>query len=209
MQPFTKKVWALQNKHAGDRQALFQAVADVVPAKKVFYPGSFVDITASFVFDDVTYLDIDKRAPRFFDDHAGVLEIIAQQPEAPAAPKVAFIHGDYTQAQPLSEQAFDLLFSLYSGFISDHCISYLRIGGTLLANSSHGDVAMASLDSRYQLTGVVKKSGAGGYRVVSDDLDSYLIPKKAQTITRDSLRQSRRGIGYTKTAFAYLFERVA
>ena len=171
----------------------------------MFYPGSYVDLAPSFVFGSVTYLDVDKRAPAFFADTDGVLEIIAEH-DGPPEPDITFIHGDYTSPLDLPEEHFDLLVSLYAGFISEHCTQHLKIGGTLLVNPSHGDAAMASIDPRYVLAGVVKSS-SGNYRVDTTDLDTYLIPKKPQAITAESLHQSGRGIGYTKSPFAYLFTR--
>jgi len=94
------------------------------------------------------------------------------------------------------------------GFISEHCTRHLTMGGRLLVNPSHGDAAMASIDQRYVLSGVVK-SGSGTYRVDTKDLDTYLIPKKPQAITVDSLHQSNRGVGCTRSPYAYLFTRVA
>lgn len=72
MRPFTSRLWAEQNRHPGDRQGLFQAVGGFLGVATVLYPGSFVDIAASFVFDDVLYVDTDRRAKRFFDDVGGV-----------------------------------------------------------------------------------------------------------------------------------------
>ena len=206
MKAKTAELWAKQNQHQGDRFRLFSAVGEAIEAETVFYPGSYVDIAPSFVFGSVTYLDADKRTPGFFADIDGVLEIIAQH-DGPPEPDVAFIHGDYTSPLDLPEERFDLLVSLYAGFISEHCTRYLKVGGTLLANASHGDAAMASIDPRYALSGVVK-SGSGTYRVDTTDLDTYLIPKKPQVITAELLHESGRGIGYTKSPFAYLFTRV-
>ena len=207
MKPRTAELWAKQDQHQGDRWRLFSAVAAAIKAETVFYPGCYVDIAPSFVFRSVTYLDTDKRAPGFFADTDGVLEFIAQH-EGPPEPDITFIHGDYTTPLDLLDEHFDLLVSLYAGFISEHCTQHLRIGGTLLVNPSHGDAAMASIDPRYVLAGVIK-SGAGNYRVDMRDLDSYLIPKKPQALTAESLHQTNRGIGYTESPFAYLFTRVA
>lgn len=80
------------------------------------------------------------------------------------------------------------------------------MGATLLVGPSHGDAAMASLDPRYRLTGVVT-SRSGSYRVSTDQLDSYLIPKKPVEVTPDLLHEMGRGIAYTKSPFAYLFSR--
>ncbi len=67
-----------QNRHPGDRLRLFSAVAGAVDAQSALYPGSFVDIAASFVFDEVTYVDVDRRTAQFFGDAPGVAELIAE-----------------------------------------------------------------------------------------------------------------------------------
>ena len=121
---------------------------------------------------------------------------------------VRFIGADYADALDLDDGEFDLLISLYAGFISEHCTRYLRVGGTLLVNPSHGDAAMASIDPRYRLTGVVT-ARSGRYSVSTRELDTYLVPKREVEVTRESLHASGRGVGYTKSPFAYLFERVA
>lgn len=249
MHPKTAELWEKQDKHTGDRWRLFSAIADIIDVETVFYPGCYVDVAPSFVFPSVTYLDNDKRAPRFFADLEGVREIVAQH-DGPADPHIRFIHGDYRERLDLPDAAaaagaaaaggggratrastaaraqlamqpagagFDLLISLYAGFISECCARYLKVGGTLLVNPSHGDAAMASLDPRYALAGVVHqitpeaeaRTSACTYRVDTTDLESYMIPKNPRTITVESLRRSNRGVVYTKSPFAYLFSRVA
>ncbi len=182
-------------------------MADAVDARRVLYPGSFVDVAASFVFPSVTYVDTDARAERFFADATGVRELIAGHAGAPPEPAVTFIRGDYTGDLGLADRSFDLLVSLYAGFVSEHCTRYLRIGGWLLVNSSHGDAAMASLDDRYNLAGVLS-SGSGRYRVTVDGLDGYLVPKRGAPPGREDLHRTGRGITYTRSPFAYLFTRV-
>ncbi|MEX1344177.1 MAG: class I SAM-dependent methyltransferase, partial [Candidatus Limnocylindrales bacterium] len=198
----------------GDRAPLFGALAAAFPdATTVLYPGSYVDIAPSVWFDDVTYLDLDRRAARFFGEAGAVGDLVAERRRAagnddPRRPRVSFLHGDYRSELPLPEGAFDLLVSLYAGFISEHCTRHLRSGGRLLVNSSHGDAAMASIDTRYLLSGVVRSSGQG-YDLSSDDLDTYLVPKKPGPIDVEALHRSGRGIAYTRAAFAYVFTRVA
>ena len=75
----TAKLWAAHDRHVGDRQRLFETVSRSIDANKVLYPGCYVDIAPSMVFDDVTYVDNDKRFPKFFDDEEGVREIIDAQ----------------------------------------------------------------------------------------------------------------------------------
>lgn len=205
MKPLTRKLWTHQDRHQGDRWRLYTAVSHVVEAKHVLYPGSFVDIAASFVWPSVTYIDSIDRARRFFDDREGVQELVAEHDPPTPNPDITFVHGDYTGDLGLPEGHFDLLISLYAGFVSEHCTRYLRKGGTLLVNPSHGDVAMAALDPRYQLHGVIA-SDRGEYRITTNDLDRYLVPKNPDIeITADLLHSLNRGIAYTRSPFAYLF----
>ncbi len=206
LQEVTQKLWDKQNQHPDDRFRLFRAVGKVIVPKTVLYAGSYVDVAPSFIFPNVTYVDMDRRAKRFFEDEVGVKELV--QAKDTAAPNVqfSFIHSDYARLS-LPEQSFDLLISLYAGFISEYCTKFLKLGGHLLVNPSHGDAALASLDARYQLAGVVI-SQSGDYRVLQANLADYLQPKKAVEVTRELLFSTNRGVAYTRPAFAYLFERV-
>ncbi|MCB0970807.1 MAG: hypothetical protein KDA97_04720 [Acidimicrobiales bacterium] len=208
MEALTRELWASQDRHEGDRWRLFQAVAGAVGGESVLYPGSFVDVAASFVWPAVTYVDIDRRAARFFADRHGVEEIVATHAGSPEDPVIEFLATDYTDTLALEPSAFDLLLSLYTGFVSQHCVGHLRVGGHLLAHPSHGDVALAALDERYRLVGVVT-SGANGYEVSDRDLDTYLIPKKPELATAGAIRRAGKGIAYNRSAFAYLFRRIS
>jgi len=203
----TRALWARQDGHAGDRWRLFTAVGEAVDVRTAIYPGSFVDIAPSFVFASVTYVDTDDRAAAFFSDGRGVAEIIAEHRDSLPDPEVRFIHGDYRQDLDAEPGSFDLLVSLYAGFVSEHCTELLRVGGTLLVNSSHGDAAMASIDSRYELSGVVQ-SASGRYSVRSEHLDAYMQPRKPVIVTKDLLHETGRGVAYTRSPFAYLFTRI-
>ena len=199
--------------HPDDRVGLFDAVAQQLPATTpVLYPGSYVDIAPSVWFDTVTYIDTDKRAARFFAETDAVHELVRDKRRSVATRAtelhLRFHHADYTDPVPAQDQSSGLLVSLYAGFISEHCTEALATGGTLLVNPSHGDTAMASIDPRYQLSGVIN-ARSGRYQITTDDLDTYLIPKKRQNVTVEGLHASGRGIAYTRGAFAYLFTRVA
>jgi hypothetical protein len=205
----TRELWTRQDRHKGDRLRLFTAVAEEVDATTVLYPGSFVDVAASFAFPSVTYVDSDRRAQQFFADHSGVQEIIgAHRRRYDAEYEFRFAHKDYREDLGLGDETFDLLVSLYAGFVSLSCTRYLRIGGTLLVNSSHRDASMAAADSRYRHIAVVT-SRSGRYRVGRNGLEQYFVPKKEQDVTADRLHRLASGIAYTKTPFAYLFERVS
>ena len=207
MKAFTRKLWDIQDQHKGDRWRLFQRIQRVLSVDSALYPGSYVDVAPSFVIPAVTYVDTDKRASRFFGDRDGVQELIAEHAGGPQAPEVSFIHADYRSDLLLIDESFDLLISLYAGFITEACTRYLRVGGHLLVNPSHGDTALAVLDPRLELVGVVR-SRNGDYTIANDSLDSYLVPKRQVEVTRELIHGTGRGVAYTRTEFAYLFERI-
>jgi hypothetical protein len=64
---------------------------------------------------------------------------------------------------------------------------------------------MASIDRDFRFIGAITARG-GRFRLIETDLDSYFVPKSSVEITREYLVEIRRGIGYTETAWAYLFE---
>lgn len=205
MHELTRRLWAEQDRHPGDRQRLFSAVTGAFDLSSAVYPGSFVDIAPSFVFQSVTYIDSDRRAAAFFADTSGVTEIIASNRTGEPKPTWRFIHSDYTADLDNPPSGADLLISLYAGFVSEHCTRYLKPGGLLLVNSSHGDAAMASLDSAFGLIAVVN-SRSGSYAISTRDLDTYLVSKKDVTVSVETLHQSGRGIAYTRSPFAYVFQ---
>ncbi len=206
MKERTRRLWDGFHQHPGDRHRLVTAIAESFDLSTALYPGCYVDITPSFALDSVTYVDVDRRAAQFFADPEGVDEIIGNHRTGGEPSEWSFLPADYTSRLALPEQHYDLLISLYAGFVSEHCSQHLRPGGLLLVNPSHGDAAMASLDARYRLVAAIT-SRDGAYAVRRDDLDTYLIPKRDTEITREALHASNRGVAYTRPAFAYVFER--
>ena len=95
---------------------------------------------------------------------------------------------------------------MYAGFVSTNCTRYLKPGGFLIANNSHGDASMAQLDERFDFIGAMHGRNET-YRLVSSNLDSYFVTKKPLEITPDYLRKINRGVAYTKPANYYLFQR--
>lgn len=203
----TRRLWDRQDRSVGDRTGLFAAVAAAVDVDTVLYPGSYVDLAPSFIWPSVTYVDVDRRAHQFFADEEEVSELLSEHGVNTGLHAVRFIAADYTDDLGIAEESFDLLISPYAGFISEHCTRHLRPGGYLLVNPSHGDAARASIDARYRLCGVVV-SGSGGYSVRTDELDTYLVPKRDVDVTVELIHQTGRGVAYTRSPFAYLFQRV-
>ncbi len=199
--------WSLYRESIGDRSALFCALADAWPIGRALYPGSYVDLSPSTAFPSVVYVDTDPRARRFFEDHDLLAGELAGRTRPGAGTDVRFLSADYTQGLDLSNGSVDLLISLFAGPVWENCGRYLRPGGWLLANTSHGDASLAALDPTVRLAAAVHHRDAR-YQVATDRLDRYLIPKRPERADADQIRASGRGIAYTHTAFAYLFQRL-
>jgi hypothetical protein len=48
----------------------------------------------------------------------------------------------------------------------------------------------------------------GKYRLSTATLEDYFIPKKGIVVTKALLLESGKGVGYTKTAPLYLFQKI-
>lgn len=197
--------WSHYRASIGDRSSLFAALADLWPAGRALYPGSFVDLSPSTAIGSVTYVDTDARAARFFSDTGLVRAELAGRTRPGAGAEVAFHAADYTQSLPVPDGSKDLVISLFTGPAWEHCRRYLCPGGWLLANASHGDASLAALDPTVRLVGTFQQHG-DGYRADTDRLEEYLIPKRWAAADADRIRRSGRGITYTRPAFAYLFQ---
>ena len=134
--------------------------------------------------------------------------MVSQRKEYPEDPEIIFHGVDYRKLIDAYHSKFDLLISQYAGFISGVCKPYLRSGGYLLVNNSHGDAGMASLDFDYRFIAAVYRK-KGKYRLSEKSLGEYFIPKKDINVTRELLLEMKKGIGYTRTAPLYLFQKMA
>lgn len=194
--------WASYRTSIGDRSGLFAGLKRAWGPARALYPGSYLDLSPSTAISSVTYVDTDRRAARYFDDDAAVAADLAGRNVSGA--EIAFLNLDYTEPLPLPLGHFDLLISLFAGPVWEHCRQYLSSEGLLLANTSHGDASLAALDPALHLVAAVHQRDAR-YRVDTEDLDSYLVPKRQDAADPDLIRRRGRGVAYTRTAFAYLF----
>ena len=190
-----------------ERRQLFAILAAQFPIARALYPGSFIHITPAFYFQETCFVDTDGRTKKFFHDPK-VRKFVYDNKIYPEEPQVRYIHYDYRLKLELEEASFDLLISQYAGFVSEHCGKYLKPGGFLVANNSHGDAGLSFLDERFELAGVISRRGEV-FRLSTSDLESYFIPRRPIEVTPEYQRRLGRGIGYKKNAFAYLFRRRA
>ena len=205
-----KSALALYQKYFQEKQFerldLFEIIADRFNVQRALYAGSFVHITPSFVFPDVVYVDNDKQAKQFFGKPE-IFKFIARRKMYPQEAKVTFHFADYRNGFDEPFETFDLLLSQYAGFVGQHCKPYLKTGGFLVANNSHGDAGLAAIDDDYQLKAVFSVRN-GKHRISETNLNEYFIPKSQIQITRAYLEKLQKGIGYKKTAGVYLFQKV-
>lgn len=190
-----------------ERLGLFLEIAEKFNIRSVLYPGSFVHIAPSFVFPRVFYIDSYKKAKFFFEDPS-VYEYICKNKIYKDKPEIFFQLKNYMRSIEAPEGSFDLLISQYAGFVSQGSKKYLKVGGILLTNNSHGDASMASIDKDYKFIGIVNKRSGGKYTFSDKNLNEYFIPKKHIAITKEYLEKIKRGIGYTKYVTDYVFKRV-
>ncbi|MGB6128880.1 MAG: hypothetical protein WBG30_09030 [Psychrilyobacter sp.] len=188
-----------------DRQNLIEKLVKKYKIKSALYPGSYIHITPSFLIPRVTYVDSDKKAKMFFKDES-IYSYIEKHKEYKGKMILQFYPSDYTSKFEDKEQQYDLLISQYAGFISQSCKNYLKYGGILIVNDSHGDASMAYLDNEYELIGVTNQSGSSW--IISDEnLENYFIPKKKIEITKEYLQQFGKEVKYKISASAYIFKK--
>jgi hypothetical protein len=194
-----------QNYHAGtndERLELFDIVQAEFSAESFLYPGCFVHVTPAFVMPNATFVDTDKRARRFFNDPQ-TLSFVEESKRYRQQAQLQFLSRDYTEELPI-HGGYDLLISQYAGFVSESCKTYLRKGGVLLANNSHGDASLASIDKDFRLIAVIQRRGEH-FWISATQLDEYFVPAKQVEVTRELLHSTNRGIGYKRSAANSVF----
>lgn len=193
------------DKH-DESKKLFQKLSEMFKIRSALYPGSFVHVTPSFFIPELTYVDTDKRCQKFFDSY-DLIKYINHKKRYEQNAQINYINADFTQINNLLKNNYDLLISLYAGFISKYCKQYLKKGGLLLANDSHGDATIAYLDKSFELIDVVKIKN-NGFEIKSLDLEKYFIPKKRKPIKIHEVEVSMKGPVYKEEAYAYLFKKI-
>lgn len=188
-----------------ERDQLFEILKDRYNPNKCLYPGCFVHITPAFFFINTTFVDTEKRAQEFFVDPQ-VQTFLIQQKRYSAPPQMTFIKQNYTQELPISAD-YDLLISQYAGFVSKYCKKYLRKGGYLVTNNSHGDASLTSIDDDFRFVAAINRRGER-FWLAKKPLDDWFVPKKTMDITPELILEKQRGIGYTISASNYIFEKV-
>lgn len=206
------KVPELYKKYHVDKDytsiGLFRALNEEFEIGKVFYPGSHVHITPSLIFSDVVYADSFRNTFKFFQDKS-TKEYIEQNREYNEKPRFQFYQQDYNKPFEGLNKEFDLVISQYAGFVGQAAKPYLKKGGLLVCNNSHGDASMAAIDPDYELIAVYRRYADDKFSISSKNLDDYLIPKKGNIPTKQELLKSMKGVAYTKSPSGYIFRKTS
>lgn len=200
----------LYRKHFVDKQdernGLFKKLSENFQIERGLYPGSFVHITPSFYISQMTYIDLDKRCERFFSSQK-VLNFIDERKQYSGQCEIEFFKADFTKKLELKKNYYNLLLSFYAGFISQNCKQFLKKGGILVVNNSHGDAPLAYLDADFRLISVVKRNGTR-FSISDKNLSDYFQLKNGKLPDKEKIISTMKGPGYKKSAYAYIFKKI-
>jgi len=186
---------------------LFRELDKSFNVDKVFYPGSHVHLTPSLIFSNVTFADSFRNTYKFFEDK-GTIDFIKKNKKYSEEPVIRFYQQDYNKPFKELDKEFDLVISQYAGFVGQAVKSYLKKGGLLVCNNSHGDASMASLDPDFELIAVYRRKTDYKFSISDKNLEEYLKPKNEIEPTKEQLMKSMKGIAYTKSPSGYIFKKV-
>lgn len=186
-----------------ERKDMFEKIYKLYTPQKGIYPGSFVHITPSFYIQNMTYIDSDKRINKFFGNE-DLISYIEKNKSYSTETIIQYHQSDFNSKNQINEKDFDIMFSFYAGFISRSCKKYLKEGGILVCNNSHGDSSLAAIDNDYTLVGVIKRN-RDNFKISQDNLSEYFIKKDGTEIDKEKVLKSMIGENFTKKAYCYIF----
>lgn len=192
--------------HGFDRYQVFEKVVKIFEIEKAVYAGSYIHITPSFLIPQVIYIDTVKKAKVFFDNKEDVLDLIDKHKVYDKESVVEFIPKDYWSSLDIEKGYADLLISQYAGFVSQACKKYLKSGGILLANDSHGDATLAYFDKDYEFIGVLIINEKA-WTFKQDDLTDYFTFKRKRPVDLEKVKETMKGPTYKKMPEYYIFKR--
>jgi hypothetical protein len=170
-----------------DRKQLYKLIAKRFDVKMALYPGSHIDISPSLVIPNVTYIDNYKGTIKFFNHLVEIRNYINLNKEYPEECIIEFFGLDYNQNVKLNK--VDMIISQYAGFVGQATKKYLKKGGILLSNDSHGDATLAYLDDDYEFIDVVESNNT----IITDELEKYFKFANERQIDRNTVLTKMKG----------------
>ncbi len=186
----------------GNRLGLYRLVTNKYNVSSALYPGSHIDIDPSLVISKVTYIDNFEGAIKFFKNIDVIREYLETNKEYNSHCDINFLAEDYTKL--LNVDNVDLIISQYAGFVGQATKKYLKVGGILLCNDSHGDATLAKFDNDFEFIGIVESNN----KIMSNNLDEYFKLPRDKSIDLDIVRTKMKGLKYIVMADNYIFRRV-
>jgi hypothetical protein len=115
---------------------------------------------------------------------------------------IVFLDQDYTEE--LDIESVDLVISQYAGFVGQATKKYLKSGGILLCNDSHGDATLARFDDDFGFIGVVKTNS----RIIETKLEDYFVLPRNKDVDLVKVKEKMKGPKYKLEAENYIFRKV-
>ena len=186
----------------GNRKELYRTVAKRYEIASALYPGSHIDIAPSMVIPKVIYVDNFKGAIKFFKNIEMIKKYIDGNKEYNEPCDIVFVGQDYTRE--LNIEPVDLIISQYAGFIGQATKEYLKTGGILLCNDSHGDATLSRFDNEFDFVGVIGNNN----RIIDTKLDDYFVLPGSKNVDLVKVNEKMKGPKYRLTAENYLFRKI-
>lgn len=190
-----------------DRYDVFLEISKKFEIEKAIYPGSYVHITPSLIIPEVVYIDSDKKAISFFKNKEEIINYVEKNKIYREQSKIFFEPKDYNGNLSISKKYYDLLISQFAGFVSQACKKYLKSGGILLANDSHGDATLAKVDYYFEFIGVLDFHD-DKYNFSNENLDKYFTFKRERPIDIDKVTKTMKGPKYKNNCDYYIFKKL-
>ncbi len=188
----------------------FRLLKEKYQVERVLYPGSWIHLTPSLVFQFVVYVDFVAGITSMFKD-SELLGYIEANSEVNGKPIIKLHKADYRVGIKEDKASFDLLISLSGGFVSIYCGLFLRKMGLLFVNNEHYDACMAYVNPDFLPIGVFASNG----KLIDDPqkIEEYFLTNKNQVITFEMVKAnskrapSKAKYKLKKQARFYLFQK--
>lgn len=191
---------------------VFREVQSALNVNKVFYPGCDKHITASLVFQDVTYLDFNSTIASYYDD-PGMLEWVDLNKEYASKPVIKFLLHDFQSDFGVGPNSFDLMISACAGIVSKSCSKYIKTGGYLLVSDAHYDARQAFVDPSFQFIAVYDESKKA-LDFSENGMNGHFKTTMGDIITQKHVQESidrpknKRSFKLVREAMFYLFKKI-
>ena len=185
----------------GSRLELYKLVSQKFEISRALYPGCHIDLSPSLVIPNVVYVDNYKGTIKFFKHINQIKAFLNEHKEYKEECEISFFGQDYTYE--LAVEPVDLIISQYAGFVGQATKEYLKVGGILLCNDSHGDATLAKFDEDFRFIGTID----GNYEINYSSLDDYFMMPKGKPVDLVVVKSKMKGPKYSKSAENYLFQK--